>query len=219
MQTNDQFLRLFPLRSVVLFPKMELPLIVFEPRYKQLTNECLANNEPFGVILLRSGEEVGVPTEIPFSIGTTARIKSIEELGDGRLRLLTLGEHRFHVIKFIHDYPYLSARVNFLPEDPGIDVAANLVDDIKQISTQYAQVLASIRGGYLRKIQLPNSPEDLSFLAAALLQGHGRLQQDLLETDNINERLTKAYESLLGVVEETKRQATKRWSNNGFGIN
>ncbi|MEX2372401.1 MAG: LON peptidase substrate-binding domain-containing protein, partial [Dehalococcoidia bacterium] len=51
-------LRLFPLRTV-LFPGMALSLQVFEERYRVLVAECLEADEPFGVVLIREGPEVG----------------------------------------------------------------------------------------------------------------------------------------------------------------
>ena len=59
MASDLHFLRLFPLQAMVLFPGMELPLVVFEPRYLQLTQECTDNDEPFGVLLLNCAEDAG----------------------------------------------------------------------------------------------------------------------------------------------------------------
>jgi len=51
-------LPLFPLGSV-LFPGMLLPLHIFEPRYRLLLQRALQNDQPFGIVLIRSGPEVG----------------------------------------------------------------------------------------------------------------------------------------------------------------
>ena len=57
---NDSMetLALFPLNTV-LFPGQLLPLHVFEPRYRQMIGECIQHGQAFGVVLIRSGEEVG----------------------------------------------------------------------------------------------------------------------------------------------------------------
>jgi len=75
-------LDLFPLHTV-LFPHMRLPLHIFEPRYRVMIRACIDEERPFGVALIRSGEEVGGPAE-PHGVGTTARITSHETLPDGR---------------------------------------------------------------------------------------------------------------------------------------
>ena len=66
-------LRLFPLRTV-LFPGMPLPLHIFEDRYKLMIGECVRDEVPFGVVLIRQGAEVGGPARV-YPIGTVARIK------------------------------------------------------------------------------------------------------------------------------------------------
>ena len=53
-------LDLFPLHTV-LFPHMRLPLHVFEPRYRVMIRACIDEERPFGVALIRSGDEVGGP--------------------------------------------------------------------------------------------------------------------------------------------------------------
>ena len=67
-----ELLPLFPLNTV-LFPNMVLPLHVFEERYKLMINTCLAQDKPFGVVLIYSGTEAGGPA-VPHSVGTVARI-------------------------------------------------------------------------------------------------------------------------------------------------
>ena len=62
---------LFPL-NVVLFPSMALPLHIFEPRYRQMTADCLADQAPFGVVLAQPDSTQG--NEKPARVGTLARI-------------------------------------------------------------------------------------------------------------------------------------------------
>ena len=68
-------LSLFPL-NVVLFPGMPMPLHIFEERYKAMIGECVDREEPFGIILIKEGQEVGEPAE-PVKVGTTARIVQV----------------------------------------------------------------------------------------------------------------------------------------------
>ena len=89
-------LPLFPLNSV-LFPGATLPLHIFEERYKLMIGRCLQSGSPFGVLLIRSGNEVGEATE-PFEVGTTARIVRVQHLDEGRMNLVCLGEQRFRLL-------------------------------------------------------------------------------------------------------------------------
>lgn len=135
MTATPERLRLFPLQ-VVLFPGMELPLVVFEERYRLLVAECLEASEPFGVALIREGLEVGGPA-VPHAVGCTAQIRSVQRLPDGRLQLATVGERRFRIVALHHDQPYLSASVEY-PVDELTDASAVLMD---RVSERYAQVV------------------------------------------------------------------------------
>ena len=83
--------------NTVLFPSMVLPLHIFEERYKLMINNCLAQDKPFGVVLIYSGSEVG-DSAIPHPVGTVARIANWEWLPDGRMNILTAGARRFRIV-------------------------------------------------------------------------------------------------------------------------
>src|SRR5256884_6235900 len=86
---------LFPL-DVVLLPGTPLPLHIFEPRYKEMIGECLAESSPFGVI--RALEE-GIA-----EVGCTAEIITVtKEYPDGRMDLVAEGRDRFEVLSLNQD--------------------------------------------------------------------------------------------------------------------
>ena len=92
-------LPLFPLRTV-LFPGGVLPLKVFEQRYVDMTKSCLADERPFGVVVITQGEEVAQPGAGAPSfaaIGTTARIIDWDMPQLGILHVRTAGLARFSV--------------------------------------------------------------------------------------------------------------------------
>lgn len=103
------FLPMFPL-GTVLFPGAALPLHVFEPRYRQLTADCLAGVPEFGVVLIERGSEVG-GGDVRTDIGTVARIVASQALPDGRAYLLTVGTRRIRVLRWLEDDPYPRAEV------------------------------------------------------------------------------------------------------------
>ena len=85
---------IFPL-STVLFPGSFLPLRIFEVRYMDMARACLREDSPFGVCLIREGQEVGAPA-VPENVGCAARIVScdVEELGILKVRAEGLGRFR-----------------------------------------------------------------------------------------------------------------------------
>ncbi len=110
---------LFPLRSV-LCPGVALPLHVFEERYRLMVDRCLERDEPFGVVLIRAGREVGPLSGAIAQVGTVAAIRRAGRYPDGRFDILTVGQQRFHLEAVDSaSEPYLVGRVSFLDEPLG----------------------------------------------------------------------------------------------------
>ena len=99
---------MFPLGGV-LFPYAVLPLHVFEPRYRALTEACLAGDGEFGVVLIERGSEVG-GGDTRFEVGTVARIVEAGRLPDGRYVLATVGTRRLRVREWLPEEPYPARR-------------------------------------------------------------------------------------------------------------
>ena len=90
---------LFPLNTV-LFPGGPLPLRIFETRYVDMVRYCMRQRSCFGVVLIRSGIEVGASgVADTCAIGTTARIIDFNSLPDGLLGITCIGERKFSVKK------------------------------------------------------------------------------------------------------------------------
>jgi Lon protease-like protein len=116
MPTAAAWLPLFPLKTV-LFPDGVLALKVFEARYMDMVRECMKNDAPFGVVLIKSGEEVGAPAD-PEEVGTLARIAHWDMPTLGVMMLRTLGGERFRILdsRVLPDNR-IEARVEMLAPD------------------------------------------------------------------------------------------------------
>jgi Lon protease-like protein len=88
-------LPLFPLNTV-LFPGGPLPLRIFEPRYVDMVRKCMREGAPFGVLLIRSGQEAGEVSSAA-SVGTSAHIIDFHQMPDGLLGLICTGEQKFRL--------------------------------------------------------------------------------------------------------------------------
>src|SRR5688500_15065586 len=86
---------LFPLNTV-LFPYASVQLHVFEERYREMVKDCLAYDMPFGIVLIRSGSEVGGAAE-PYLVGTAVRIIKVHTYDDGSMDVQVRGERRFRI--------------------------------------------------------------------------------------------------------------------------
>jgi Lon protease-like protein len=177
---------LFPL-GMVLFPGAPLPLHIFEERYKAMIGDCLERNEPFGVVLIKEGQEVGAPA-VPFDIGTTARVIRSEILAEGRMNIVAKGERRFEITEITQQAPYLVGRVRFLEEPVGEGID-ELLPELNEEFTALVKGLTALAGGYASDVTIPGDPVELSYTIAASLNLQGHVRQALLESPSASARL------------------------------
>ena len=200
-------LRLFPLRTV-LFPGMALPLEVFEQRYRRLVSECVDASDPFGVVLIREGVEVGGPAT-PHELGTTARIESVNPDSPLWLQLLTVGERRFRIVKLHHDRSYLWADVEY-PAEEATEVPESLIQRSREHYSTLVRLRLTAGGEYLRRVPMPEDPGALADAVgtalAAVSARHDDLQH-LLETIDVLQRLELAVELLEGAISVARQEA------------
>jgi Lon protease-like protein len=88
-------LSIFPLGGAILFPGLQLPLHVFEPRYRALVGSALARDRKIAMIQPQ-GQSEGAPL---FAMGCVGRIGDVEALEDGRYNIVLEGEARFRVVR------------------------------------------------------------------------------------------------------------------------
>lgn len=111
---------LFPLNTV-LFPGGPLPLRIFEPRYLTMVSDCVQGDSPFGVLLIRDGEEAGSATT--YEIGTLARIADWYQGSDGLLGVTAVGLQRFRVISSFREANGLNiGNIEVLPDEPAVQI-------------------------------------------------------------------------------------------------
>jgi Lon protease-like protein len=115
-------LPIFPLGSV-LFPGGSMSLKIFEQRYLDMAKTCLKTGAPFGIALIREGEEVGTPAA-PESIGTLARVADWDMQNLGVLQLRVKGGERFRIVsRSVSKGGLISGQVAMLPTDSHVDCA------------------------------------------------------------------------------------------------
>lgn len=184
-------LPLFPLNNV-LFPSFLLSLHVFEERYKAMIGACIERNEPFGVVLIREGTEVGNPA-VPYDIGCTARILAVDRLDDGRMNLTVMGEKRFRLLEYSEAHlPYLIGRVETFDEDAREEGDLQLLTcEAVDLFVQYITLLAKRAGVPMPQVELPDDAMLLSYYIASAAQMPQEEKQQLLETADTAERLGK----------------------------
>jgi len=195
-------LPLFPL-DVVLLPGTPLPLHIFEPRYKEMIGECLANNAPFGVI--RALEE-GLA-----EVGCTAGIVTVtKEYDDGRMDLVAEGRKRFEVVELNHDRSFLQAEVLLVPDEP---VAPSEEDKARAIKV-HLEILSL--AGAVQDLSAADE-HTLSFHLAGSLPLDLDFKQKLLATRSESERIRAVAAYLESILPNLRRAARAREKAGGNG--
>ncbi len=180
---------LFPLQ-VVLLPGGELPLHIFEDRYKEMIAEVIRERQEFGVVL---ANEKGI-----VSTGCTATIdRVLREYEDGRMDILTRGRRRFEIVMLNEERSFLRGEVEFFDDD---DVAPPS-DELQQRAIRSYNELQSLADGE----PLSDLPYDhLSFQLAQPVQDLS-FRQVLLATRSESERLKRIAEFLPSYMARQRR--------------
>ena len=196
---------------------MELPLHIFEERYKDMIGECLEQDVPFGVVLIKEGLEVGAPAD-PERIGTSPRFLRSEILDQGRMNIVTKGERRFEIEEIIQRVPHVVGRVRFLVELEG-EGCAELIPQINDEYVNLVKNLTALTGGYTSRVEIPEDPIELSYAIAGNLNLEPHLRQSLLVTETAATRLFDLIPLLKQGNETLREQITKQNPFQGNRLN
>ncbi|MFB3040424.1 MAG: LON peptidase substrate-binding domain-containing protein [Candidatus Poribacteria bacterium] len=189
--SSEQEIPLFPL-NVVLFPGGILPLHIFEQRYKLMIQFCVENQSPFGVVLIKDGEEVGGHAE-PHRVGTAVQIVEIDRLKDGRMNLTTFGQYRFEIIEIQGDQPYLVAKIR-IPSLIEIENHENLepiIAEADQLYQNYESLLEQLLILWKTPKTIPSVPRHLAYQIGMRLQIPLEEKQQLLEMFPVDQLLKR----------------------------
>ena len=108
---------LFPLPETTLFPGVSRPLLIFEPRYREMIADALKGNRLIGMVRLRPGFEKDYEGRPPiYAVGCAGRIEQYELLPDGRYVILLHGLTPFRVLSENQQKPYRLGRVEAVPD-------------------------------------------------------------------------------------------------------
>jgi uncharacterized protein len=195
-------LPLFPL-EVVLLPGTPLPLHIFEPRYKEMIGECLANDAPFGVV--RALDE-GIA-----EVGCTAEIITVtKEYPDGRMDLIAEGRKRFEVLELNQERSFLRAEVLLVPDEPN---AAAQEEKVRAIQL-HLEILSL--AGAVQDLSAADQNQ-LSFYLAGSLPLDLDFKQKLLAMRSEGERIQAVAGYLEGILPKLRRVARTREKAGGNG--
>ncbi|MBV8667506.1 MAG: LON peptidase substrate-binding domain-containing protein [Burkholderiaceae bacterium] len=197
---GDDWLPLFPLNTV-LFPGGVLPLKVFEARYIDMVRACMKNDAPFGVVLIKSGSEVGTAAE-PEEVGTLAHIIEWDMEKLGVLLLHTKGGQRFRILETrVLPDQRIEGRIEMQRQDATQPISDIHVSCAQTLKLVIEDLRSRVEPGaaFDKVFPQPFKLDDAAWVAnrwCEILPIPLKARQKLLELDDIYSRLSAVHQYL-----------------------
>ena len=198
-ESSSQTHPVLPLRDIVVFPHMIVPLFVGREKSVRALEAVMSDDKQ---ILLASQKD---PTEDEplvegiYRTGVLANVLQLLKLPDGTVKVLVEGKSRVKITEFVANESYFEARAEPLEELPGDPAVVDaLVRTVGEEFERYAKIKKNIPEEALSAVSETREPARLADLVAGHLGVQVASKQELLETLNIAERLEKVYGHMQG---------------------
>jgi len=222
MKLPDQ-VAVMPLPNAILFPRVLLPLYIFEPRYKKMLADCLNGDRIFAVALLREGWERKGRNPPAYPVATVGLIRTCVARPDGTANLVLEGLTRVNICEYVKLHPYRVARVEELTSHEAAVTPAreSLVAAVSKLAKARARLGAELPKPVLNSLLAVDSPDHLSDLVSYTLLENSHHKQLMLETLDVNQRLEKLVELLKKQIKQFELWKTLqgKLSNDNVGHN
>ena len=188
-----------PLRDIVVFPHMIVPLFVGRDKSVRALEEVMQDDKQ---ILLSSQIDPSVDdpdVDGIYTAGVLANVLQLLKLPDGTVKVLVEGQARVHITDFLQNDEFFEARAEYLTEIPGdVTTTQALLRTVADEFERYAKVRKNIPEEALTAVGETTDPAKLADLVSGHLGIEVEQKQDLLETLSVSERLEKVYGLMQG---------------------
>jgi ATP-dependent Lon protease len=188
-----------PLRDVVVYPHMVIPLFVGRERSIRALDEAMSDNKQILLVAQQSAElDEPVATDI-YRIGTLSTILQLLKLPDGTIKVLVEGGQRARVLEFGGEDDYLTAHIELLESDDEIDEKEQevLTRSVTNLFDQYVKLNKKVPPEVLTSLAGIDDPSRLADTIAAHMALKLEEKQKVLEIDDVRQRL----EHLMSLIE------------------
>ncbi len=188
-----------PLRDIVVFPHMIVPLFVGRDKSVRALEDVMADDKQILLASQRDPSEDDPDSGGIFAAGVLANVLQLLKLPDGTVKVLVEGQARVRITEYLDNDAFFEARAEYLTEMPG-DAATTeaLVRSVAEEFERYAKVKKNIPEEALGAVAEADEPAKLADLVAGHLGIEVDQKQDLLETLSVSERLEKVYGLMQG---------------------
>ena len=198
----DDVVALVPMRNMVLFPHVMVPVAVGRPGSVAALRHAVEAKIPLGIVLQKDAavDEPGGDDLCP--VGTLASVVREVATDDGQIHAVCQGLQRFRLVELLPGWPFLAALVERIDEDPGTSTAAQAMGmQLRERAAEALSLLPGIPAEVSLALQATRSPAHLADLAASLIDLELVEKQALLETIATEARLTQLLKLLAHRIE------------------
>jgi ATP-dependent Lon protease len=198
---NDALI-IVPVRNIVLFPGIVLPVTIGRPRSIAAAQQAVREQRQVGIVMQRD-PELADPAAIDLHrFGTVADIVRYVTAPDGTHHLICQGEQRFQVEEFLNGWPFFAARVRRIAESEAKtpDIEARFLN-LQRQALEALQLLPQAPEELINAIRSVTAPGALADLAAAYMDVKPDEKQEILETIDVRARIEKVSRLLAHRIE------------------
>jgi ATP-dependent Lon protease len=194
-----------PVRNMVLFPGMILPLNIGRESSIAGAQHAVRAERPIGLLLQKDASVENPGPEDLYTVGTVAQVLRYVTSQDGGHHLIAQGEQRFRVREFLSGYPFLVARVDRIADgtQASQDVEARFMQ-LKQLAAEALELLPQAPPELLSAVQNFNSPGGLADMVSGFLDVKADEKQGILETFNVQARLDRVIDLIVHRIQVLK---------------
>ncbi|MBI2961516.1 MAG: endopeptidase La, partial [Betaproteobacteria bacterium] len=201
----DDAMILIPVRNMVLFPGMILPVAIGRDMSIAGAQAAVKGETPIGLLWQRNAEIDRPGADDLCRIGTVANILRYVTTPDGTHHIVCQGQQRFRVVEYLDGYPFLAARVEKIvePEPEGSQIEARMVQ-LKERAAETLELLPQTPQELLGVVQNMTSAGALADLVAGFMDLKPAEKQSILETIDLEKRLDAVLALLAHRIEVLK---------------
>ncbi len=193
----DGVIALVPMRNVVLFPHVLMPISVGRAKSIAAVRHALQSGQPLGIVMQRDAQVDDPGREALCDVGTLAKV--VQHVGaDEQLHhAVCQGLARFRIVELVEGHAFLAARIERVDEPAEVSTEAEALGlQLRERTVEILSLLPGVPAELAHALQATRAPAQLADIVASLVDAEVAEKQMLLETVNTEERLRKVLQIL-----------------------
>lgn len=191
-ETNNNSMAILPLRNLVVFPEMVVPILVARPDSVKATQKVIDKNKKILIVTQKNEKQSFIkPEKDLYSIGVIAEISQFVQNSDSSFRLIVSGQKRVRILKYERKEDILLAHYQSVEDSPYVgEIELEAAKrHVNHLFSEYLKLVNNIPDEFLSLVERTDDISQFAFLLAGYLPGPVAQKQKLLQNTNPIKRL------------------------------